>query len=368
MRTAQNQPFQILVPASVLKTKDKLWDELTNNQLGFMNAKTHKSTVLADVDDNPNIYLAVGGSTIEDIKKSREICSNAVRNYQVGCYKAPKSKIIALKNACVDCDETYVINFTFSNIKQMTWMGLATNSKTVSIVTPCCDECKDCPSGNCVDALKAFRDTINADTDGLIKADLYAKGAALGDDPLTDEEIATLSTDYAADPDATGCPEIRFTADPEKLKACCNEPVFGLNYMDFTVEWVSDNCCGTVETIQDLKIEENTGFQGYSRYPLAAMYNGKDAYLYDIANGGIPNCIENPFDTTKNYTVIVIEAETASEGGREAWNNPYLIEIWVECSLTTQAGDIVAYFDAWAAASGIAPLASVVAGCDCTGA
>jgi hypothetical protein len=169
----QNRPFQVLVPtyASLLGAGARI-ETLAVGQIGFFNAETNLSFVAATVVATPevarNFYIAVGvdrsgDATVDDVVKSAgdHIQATGIDNYDVQCYAAAAPKIVDLMDFVANCDTDYAVKLEIRNQASYRSHGFNQATETYSVHTDCCDECADCPTGDCTDLAEKLVTDVN---------------------------------------------------------------------------------------------------------------------------------------------------------------------------------------------------------------
>lgn len=173
-------------------------DQLANGQIGIFNFHTNKSvdgTVPADTKD---IYIAVGinrtsGGTalLEDYSKSagQVIQTSRARALTIKGTSPEISKSVVVTGFDAKCDTDYALKIEFRNQANYQTNGYNQISETYQFRTGCCTQtdCVTCPQGDCTELAKGLVDNINADTQKILVASLFAnKLVATIADPTVD--------------------------------------------------------------------------------------------------------------------------------------------------------------------------------------
>ena len=182
-----NDVFQVLVTSgnqAVLPAGQDI-GTLAVGQIGVFDNETGLS--IDGTNLNRNFFLAVGvdrdGDTLmDDINKSagQYIQRINMRFYSFRPHTAAQPMIAELTGFKAECDTDYALKLEFRNQEIYRRQGYNQFSKTYAVRTGCCDDCSnDCPTGSCQELGVLLTDEVNAETDGLVNAELFVNQGSI---------------------------------------------------------------------------------------------------------------------------------------------------------------------------------------------
>lgn len=324
-------------------------DELAVGQAGVFDYHTGLSidASLAATGSNRAIYIAMGidtegGSTLNGIVKSPIIYKDRVTGYTMRCYTKPQDKIVEVSDICADCETDYTLKILVRTPSDFHVLGAQRNPFIYTYRTACCGCNADCPTGDCSEWAIGFYNLINDDPRGIFTAKLFAKADA-GNLSATEISAEDAAAAVAADP--TDCPVLRIYGSTEAYKDFCVETKqLAPMYLDFEVVTTGFNCCGSVDTLQELSFGEGVGLALKMMESWASGYGEAGPYR----QGATGAFYDRPLYASKSgkYDQIVIEAEkNEPKGGFDRGNNPIQIIIGVPYADTTTGGGILDILD-----------------------
>lgn len=312
-----------------LLAKNNPVTSLAVGQLGIFSKLTNLSLdATSDAELAREFYLAVGidttgGATLNDVRQSagQLIRRSEITDLNLACYSPTQPKIVDIKSFKADCETEYGIRIQFKSKAMEQISGYNYLSKYFAVKTDCCEGgCSDtCPSGNCNELALAFVNTINADSDAIVIAELLDYTTD-GDNP-----VVVAVEDYAAwiaDEDNEGdCLGIRLTTVPDNIVNWCNvnQKYVSFREMDIFVSLVEGfDCNGSVTVVQEFIAERGSG---YDIAQLEQEFSGEADYGNGVYRSSAITGI--PFDnynaiavrTAQYLTVSIGYKNTASNGG-----------------------------------------------------
>lgn len=221
-----NDVFQVLVTSgnkAVLAAGNSV-TSLTPGQIGVFN---FESGISID-GTNPcrNFFIAVGtdanGTGVTtDVRKSAgsHIQGRNIAFYSYRPFQAGVAQEIEITNFKTTCNKQYGINIHFNSEKITKLQGAVPFKIPVYVESACCDGCgTGCESGDDNLVAKKFVDAINANTKGLVKAELIDPDG----DVVTDYDAFVLANEEVnSDEDPLNDVKlgVRITAIPEAVQA-----------------------------------------------------------------------------------------------------------------------------------------------------
>lgn len=176
-------------------------------QLGFFDAQTNLAiNGIASGSFGRTFYFALGigdgapGDPSTDIVKSAgsNIQYQNITSYSGVCPSDGQPMIVDVSGFQASCDTEYGLKIEFENAQIGKNYGFNQFTKTFIIQTACCEECVDCPSGDCNDLAERMVAEINNDEDGVVTAEYSVyKGILTVTNGSTAGETSTFTITYS---------------------------------------------------------------------------------------------------------------------------------------------------------------------------
>jgi hypothetical protein len=283
--SANNPVFQVLIPTgdqAVLAAGSRV-TALAVGQIGVFSAETGLSLNAAGVANERAIFLAVGvdedGDTVMDsirVSAGQNIQRKGVTDYTLRCYNPERAHIVDITDfSGIQCESSYTFKVEFrGNTQAYQNYGFNQFAKTFSVRTGCCGAGCDCPDGDCNELAELFVNAVNADTDGIVKAD-YLDFTTTPGSPVV---VAAAGVDAWIVANPGLCLGVRLTSVASKLYAYCNIPLryYKMRQFKMTVSVLEPLSCKAVTaTFQEPSFGEGQGTDiGWLEYE-AGGWNGK---------------------------------------------------------------------------------------------
>lgn len=375
--SANNPVFQVLVgqddTAGVLAAGNPLTDLLTLplGAFGVFDYETGLSVDAATVVNKKNIFIATTIDTDGDgnpddviISAGTHIQRPGVTAYDLSCYSPEAPHIVDIYNfSNVNCETTYSFKVEFRGNSQAYQMfGFNQFSKTFSVTTGCCGPDCDCPTGDCNELAQLLVAAVNADTDGVIKAEFVDYT-----NPASPVVIPDIDAWILANPGA--CAGVRLTSIPSKVYNYCQIPARYYKMIQFkmiTSLLEPLNCGATSVTFQEPAFGNGQGKDiGWLEYE-AGGYNGQPGPYRVGELAGIPlGSFRRLSTNTGQYNQLNLMYRNESVGGWDEYKNYINTIIAVPCTATNDIlTDLITIFDAWLAGN-FPDQTTTLADCDC---
>lgn len=366
-----NSVFQVLVTkgnSSVL-AKEKAIKDLVPGQIGIFDAKTQ----LAVDGTKPvkEFFIGVGvdrtgDGTMDSVNVSAGSVGGAIQtrlisNYTFRPHTAPKPQVVEIKDIKADCETEYILKIEFFNQRKYRLQGYMPYTKSFSVTTGCCTKCEEkCDNYDSNELVKLLVNSINSDTDGVVKAEaVQANGTVIAD---LDAFIATnkaVNTDDNKGNDVKA--NIRLTTVPVALGN-----VYGINLKYYSARATTMNvtfiegfdCSSTIKVTQDAVSEEGHGYDVMQREYKAGGWNGRPGpYRTSAINGIATDGFEFFADANTKYDLISLDYDNEAEGGWITYTNDLRTEIAIPEADTTTRNSFIGVLDKVVAAVGFDALA-----------
>lgn len=351
-----NDVFQVLVAKTAMTDANQPLDSLVPGQIGVFNSETNLSVDTA----NPpkEFYLAVGvdnsgSGTLEDINKSagQMIQRENIKYYNGQPYTPGQPEVVEISDFIAKCNTEFAIKLEFRNQKIYNLQSYNQFSKTYVVKVPCCGgECDPCPTADGNELVKLFVNNINADKDGLVKAEAInpSTNAVITD---LDSFIATNKT-VNTDDDSTNdvVAKIRLTTQPLNVYRFCD-----INLMYFkpretvliTSLTAGFECSGTVTVVQDVAYEQGSGYDVRQREYKAGGWNGKPGpYRVSELNGVASSGFRYFSDTNTKYNRVNLTYDQFSIGGWQEYLNNLATEVYFPVGAEAELKDFLTILEA----------------------
>jgi hypothetical protein len=379
--SANNPVFQVLVgqddTAGVLLAGKPVTDLLTLplGAFGVFDYETGLSVDNSTVVGKRNIFIATTIDTDADglpddiiTSAATHIQRSGMTAYSLSCYEAEAPHIVDIYNfSNVNCETTYSFKVEFRGNSQAYQMfGFNQFSKTFSVTTGCCGPDCDCPTGDCNELAQLLVAAVNADTDGIIKAEFVDYTDPLVPVPVAVGDIQAWLDDVA---NAGKCIGVRLTSVPSKVYTYCQIPARYYKMIQFkmiTSLLEPLNCGATSVTFQEPAFGNGQGKDiGWLEYE-AGGYNGQPGPYRVGELAGIPLGSFRRLSTNSGqYNQLNLMYRNESVGGWEEYKNYLNTIIAVPCTANNVLlGDLIKILDAWLV-DNYPGLTTPLADCDC---
>jgi hypothetical protein len=392
--SANNPVFQVLVAPdgdnSVLGA-GLTFNDLILGGVGTVGVFSYDTNISVDdttVVNQREIYIAMAvdsdGDGIADnvvTSAGTHIQRKGVTAYTLKCYTPEQPHIVDITSfSGIKCEDDYAFKVEFRGNSQAYQMfGFNQFAKTFAVRTGCCGPGCDCPSGDCNELALLLFNAVNADTDGIIKAEIIDYTT---DGPGVDAiVIADLSNyidgtaaadvaDWVADPaNADLCLGIRLISIPSKVYTYCQIPARYYKNVQFkmivsTLQGL--DCNATTTTFQQPSFGEGQGKDiGWLEYE-AGGYNGKPGPYRVGELAGIPiGNFERMSTNSGRYNQLNLMYRNESVGGWDEYKNYINTIVAAPCTATNKLlRSIITILDAWLV-DNFDALVDDIGQCDC---
>jgi len=377
--SANNPVFQVLVgqngDADVLAAGKPVTDLLTSalGTFGVFDYETGISVDSTTVVGKRNIFIATNIDTNADgtpddiiVSAGTHIQRPGMTAYSLSCYEAEAPHIVDIYNfSNVNCETTYSFKVEFRGNSQAYQMfGFNQFSKTFSVTTGCCGPDCDCPTGDCNELAKLLVAAVNADTDGIIKAEFVSYVDPLLPEVIEPDDVAQWIIDNPG-----ACLGVRLTSIPSKVYTYCQIPARYYKMIQFkmiTSLLEPLNCGATVVTFQEPAFGNGQGKDiGWLEYE-AGGYNGQPGPYRVGELAGIPlGSFRRLSTNTGQYNQLNLMYRNESVGGWDEYKNYINTIIAAPCTANNKLfGDLIKVLDAWLV-DNFTGLTTPLADCDC---
>lgn len=372
--SANNPVFQVLVAPDgdgTVLTAGLTFDDLILAGVGAVGVFSYDTNISVDnatVVNQREIFIAMavdsdGDGVADDIVTSAgtHIQRKGVTAYTVKCYTPEQPHIVDITNfSGIKCEDDYAFKVEFRGNSQAYQMfGFNQFAKTFAVRTGCCGPDCDCPSGDCNELALLLFNAVNADTDGIIKAEIidYTTGGPGVDaiviaDSTTADPATEVSTWADANPDL--CLGIRLISVPSKVYTYCQIPARYYKNVQFkmvvsTLQGL--DCNATTSTFQEPSFGEGQGKDiGWLEYE-AGGYNGKPGPYRVGELAGIPiGNFERMSTNAGKYNQLNFMYRNESVGGWDEYKNYINTIIAAPCTVTNSLlANLLKITDTWLA-------------------
>ncbi len=300
--SANNPVFQILVApnnATPVTTAGQTLTQLVAGGIGTMgvfsyDTKLSVSSATAGAEREIFIAMAVdtdGDGVADDIVTSAgtHIQKKGLTAYSLKCFSAEAPHIVDITDfSGIKCESDYAFKIEFrGNSQAYQNFGFNQFAKTFAVKTGCCGPDCDCPSGDCNELAQLLVAAVNADTDGIVTAQLIDYTTTPG------VPAVVLPANVAAWVLANAglCLGVRLTSVASKVSTYCQIPAKYYKNVQFkmivsTLQGL--DCNAAVATFQEPSFGEGQGKDiGWLEYE-AGGYKGKPGPYRVGELAGIP--------------------------------------------------------------------------------
>jgi hypothetical protein len=370
--SANNPVFQVLVAPDgdgTVLAAGLTFDDLILAGVGAMGVFSYDTNISVDattVVNQREIYIAMAvdsnGDGIADnviTSAGTHIQKKGVTAYTVKCYTPEQPHIVDItKFSGIKCESDYAFKVEFrGNTQAYMNYGFNQFAKTFAVKTGCCGPECDCPSGDCNELALLLFNSVNADTDGIVKAEVIDYTTDPGApivivDSTTADPAAEIAAWALANPDL--CLGVRLTSVPSKVYNYCQIPAKYYKNVQFkmTVSTLQGLDCNAVtSTFQEPSFGEGQGKDiGWLEYE-AGGYNGKPGPYRVGELAGIPiGNFERMSTNTGQYNQVNLMYRNESVGGWSEYKNYINTIIAAPCGRDNiLLTDILTIIDAWLA-------------------
>lgn len=259
----------------------------------------------------------------------RPITKSSVRSIVMVPVSTGRNQVVNVVNSSLTCDTDYLLKVALVNPGKYTEFGFNGQNKLYSLNSGCCAPCEGCGEGDCKTFYIALKDAINNDPDGLITATLKDPEASdVGDDALTDEEVAALGDGV--------CPTLQLEIIPGAVAAFCDIPDV-YDYPNFVVATVSAlggfECNSTVTVIQEACPARTTGTDvREQQFKFEGFYQGS-IVRRAVRGERFQSTGQADADADVNYVAFTFEWDGTTESGFSTYQDPGATTIYVDVSL-----------------------------------
>ena len=361
-----NDVFQVLVTKGnrAVLGAGKQVTELLPGQIGVFNFESNMS--IDGTAPVRNFYLAVGldgtgDGTTDDIRKSagshiqgRNIAFYSYRPFQQGL-----PQVVEVKNFKTKCGEQYGLGIYFQNEHITKLQGAVQFKLPFFVEAVCCDGCgTGCETGDDNLVAKKFFDAINANSQGLVKAELIGPTGTV----VTDYDAfvaANKAVNEDDNPDNDVKLGLRITTIPTAINKYAG---IDLKYMTLRdtfiqVTMLSGFECQGVEitTTQKPRVTQGLGYDIQQMEYMAGGWNGNPG-PYRIVGGFLST---PSYEATANgqYDLLALTYDQFSIGGWLEYLNNEAVIVAIPTADTVTRNSLLAVVDKLLTPFGFDPLA-----------
>lgn len=270
------------------------------------------------------------GSTVTGFQRTlNPIRKSSIRSITLVPESTGLDQVVNVSASSLTCNTDYLIKLGITNIANFTEGGQKPMSKVYAMNSGCCEACEGCGEADCHEFWIEFKDVINADTDGLVTAELLAPDAVAVDDvAINDEAVRALGDGV--------CPVLRLTILTPALQDFCGIPdVYGYpNVATATVTALGGfECSSTVTVIQDACFPRTSGYDvAEQQFAAEGFYQG--SIVRRAVNGErFQSTSQVEATKTASYLALTIEWDGTTESGFTQYQDPGATTIYIDSTL-----------------------------------
>lgn len=361
MGNRNNDVFKVLIPTtvdSVLANNAKTINDLAIGQLGIFEAHTSKSISAADAGkDDFRLIVAEdldNDNVVDRLERQagQFIQIKNLKSISIQGYRNPKPQIEILNPQITSAgtidgiyDEEYGIRIAFLNPKITRLGGKNEFAKYFSYTGGLITKCNNAFTVHAkrIAIMQELVSLINADPDGLVKAELVTVDGFFGAEVYTALTITDICAYLALETNSDKL-RIRLTTVPLAIKTFLGINAGYYKDRETTIQVFykeSFLTTSTVTTLQEVQFEQGSGYDVYEREYQAEGWETSSYRTHSVT--GLPRDMKTYSSVSTKYNLISLEYTFDSEAAWGSYNHNLATEIAVPITLE----------DAWAALIGL---------------
>ena len=352
MGNRNNDVFKVLIPTSssdlILANKAKTIEDLGIGQIGIFEAHTSKSISAADAGkDDFRLIVAAdldNDNVVDRLERQagQFIQIKNLKSISIQGYRNPKPQIEILNPQITSTgitdgiyDEEYGIRIAFLNPKITRLGGKNEFAKYFSYTGGLITKCNNAFSVHAkrIAIMQELVSLINADPDGLVKAELVTVDGLFGAEVYTALTIADICTYLALEANSDKL-RIRLTTVPLAIKTFLGINTGYYKDRETTIQvFYKENFLptSTTTTLQEVQFEQGSGYDVYEREYQAEGWETSSYRTSSVT--GLPRDMKTYSSVSTKYNLISLEYTFDSEAAWGSYNHNLATEIAVPITL-----------------------------------
>lgn len=357
MGNRNNDVFKVLIPTgsdSILANNAKTINDLGIGQIGIFEAHTSKSISAADAGkDDFRLIVAAdldNDNVVDRLERQagQFIQIKNLKSISIQGYRNPKPQIEILNPQITSAgtidgiyDEEYGIRIAFLNPKITRLGGKNEFAKYFSYTGGLITECNNAFTVHAkrIAIMQELVSLINADPDGLVRAELVTVDGFFGNEVYTALTITDICAYLASETNSDKL-RIRLTTVPLAIKTFLGINAGYYKDRETTIQVFykeSFLTTSTITTLQEVQFEQGSGYDVYEREYQAEGWETSSYRTHSVT--GLPRDMKTYSSVSTKYNLISLEYTFDSEAAWGSYNHNLATEIAVPITLE----------DAWAA-------------------
>ena len=352
MGNRNNDVFKVLIPTSsresILANKVNTIEDLGIGQLGIFEAHTSKSISTADAGkDDFRLIVAAdldNDNVVDRLERQagQFIQIKNLKSISIQGYRNPKPQIEILNPQITSTgitdgiyDEEYGIRIAFLNPKITRLGGKNEFAKYFSYTGGLITKCNNAFSVHAkrIAIMQELVSLINADPDGLVKAELVTVDGLFGAEVYTALTIADICTYLALEANSDKL-RIRLTTVPLAIKTFLGINTGYYKDRETTIQvFYKENFLptSTTTTLQEVQFEQGSGYDVYEREYQAEGWETSSYRTSSVT--GLPRDMKTYSSVSTKYNLISLEYTFDSEAAWGSYNHNLATEIAIPVAL-----------------------------------
>jgi len=364
MGNRNNDVFKVLIPTaisdSILANNANTIEDLGIGQLGIFEAHTSKSISAADAGkDDFRLIVAAdldNDNVVDRLERQagQYIQVKNLKSISIQGYRNPKPQIEILNPQVTSTgvtdgiyDEEYGIRIAFLNPKITRLGGKNEFAKYFSYTGGLITKCNNAFSVHAkrIAIMQELVSLINADPDGLVKAELVTVDGVFGNEVYTALTIADICAYLATETNSDKL-RIRLTTVPLAIKTFLGINTGYYKDRETTIQVFYKESflpTSTTTTLQEVQFEQGSGYDVYEREYQA---EGWEASSYRTSSvTGLPRDRKTYSSVSTKYNLISLEYTFDSEAGWSSYNHNLATEIAIPITLEDTWAALISLFN-----------------------
>lgn len=364
MGNRNNDVFKVLIPTSshdsILANKANTINDLRIGQLGIFEAHTSKSISAADAGkDDFRLIVAAdldNDNVVDRLERQagQYIQIKNLKSISIQGYRNPKPQIEILNPQITSTgvtdgiyDEEYGIRIAFLNPKITRLGGKNEFAKYFSYTGGLITKCNNAFSVHAkrIAIMQELVSLINADPDGLVKAELVTVDGVFGNEVYTALTIADICAYLATETNSDKL-RIRLTTVPLAIKTFLGINTGYYKDRETTIQVFYKESflpTSTTTTLQEVQFEQGSGYDVYEREYQAEGWETSSYRTSSVT--GLPRDMKTYSSVSTKYNLISLEYTFDSEAAWGSYNHNLATEIAVPITLEDTWAALVALFN-----------------------
>lgn len=364
MGNRNNDVFKVLIPTSsrdsILANNANTIEDLGIGQIGIFEAHTSKSIRAADAGkDDFRLIVAAdldNDNVVDRLERQagQYIQIKNLKSISIQGYRNPKPQIEILNPQITSTgitdgiyDEEYGIRIAFLNPKITRLGGKNEFAKYFSYTGGLITKCNNAFSVHAkrIAIMQELVSLINADPDGLVKAELVTVDGVFGNEVYTALTIADICAYLATETNSDKL-RIRLTTVPLAIKTFLGINTGYYKDRETTIQVFykeSFLTTSTITTLQEVQFEQGSGYDVYEREYQAEGWETSSYRTSSVT--GLPRDMKTYSSVSTKYNLISLEYTFDSEAAWGSYNHNLATEIAVPITLDDTWASLVALFN-----------------------